>query len=109
MTRRRTGRPTPNRPLTSVQQAGAFFGTVPQAPAHCGRTIIHATTTTKHQRGRLVTIDATVDYFTDPRIIEDPFPYYEAVRANGPVWQEPHHGAFVVTGYEEISEVARRP
>ena len=57
----------------------------------------------------LVTIDARADYFTDPSIIQDPFPYYEAVREHGPVWREPHHGAFVVTGYEEISEVVRRP
>lgn len=56
-----------------------------------------------------MTIDAKADYFTDPSIIQDPFPYYEAVREHGPVWREPHHGAFVVTGYEEISEVVRRP
>jgi cytochrome P450 len=50
-----------------------------------------------------------IDFFTDPSLIADPYPYYEEVRLNGPVWQEPVHGAFVVTGYEEISEVYRDP
>ncbi len=56
------------------------------------------------------TIDgATIDFFTDPSLIADPYPYYEEVRAHGPVWQEPVHGAFVVTGYDEISAVYRDP
>jgi cytochrome P450 len=56
------------------------------------------------------TIDGpAIDFFTDPSLIADPFPYYEEVRAQGPVWQEPVHGAFVVTGYDEISAVYRDP
>ncbi len=50
-----------------------------------------------------------VDFFTDPSLIVDPYPYYEEVRRNGPVWQEPVHGAFVITGYDEISAVYRDP
>src|SRR5579864_2186032 len=48
-----------------------------------------------------------IDFFTDLSLITDPYPYYEEVRAHGPVWQEPVHGAFVVTGYDEISAVYR--
>ena len=56
------------------------------------------------------TIDGpTIDFFTDPSLIADPHPYYEEVRAHGPVWKEPVHGAFVITGYDEISAVYRDP
>ena len=27
-----------------------------------------------------------------PRLYQDPYPYYEYVRAHGPVWREPHRG-----------------
>lgn len=50
-----------------------------------------------------------IDFFTDSSLIDDPYPYYEEVRAHGPVWQEPVYGAFVITGYDEISEVYRNP
>lgn len=50
-----------------------------------------------------------IDFFTDPSLIADPYPYYEEVRAHGSVWKEPVHGAFVVTGYNEISAVYRDP
>ena len=56
------------------------------------------------------TIDGpAIDFFTDSSLIDDPYPYYEEVRVHGPVWQEPVHGAFVVTGYDEISDVYRNP
>jgi cytochrome P450 len=56
------------------------------------------------------TIDGpAIDFFTDPSLIADPYPYYEEVRAHGPVWQEPVYGAFVITGYGEISAVYRDP
>lgn len=47
------------------------------------------------------------DYFADASIMEDPYAYYEAVREKGPVWEEPHRGCFIVTGYEEICQVYR--
>src|SRR5712692_10586035 len=48
-------------------------------------------------RGRalLVSDVRAADFFTDRSLVEDPFPYYEFVRSQGLVWQEPHHGAFV--------------
>jgi cytochrome P450 len=44
-------------------------------------------------------------FFTDPGLLQDPVPYYVALRERGPVWREPHHGVFVVSGLEEILEV----
>ena len=52
---------------------------------------------------------ASVDYFTDPSLMADAYEYYEAVRAKGPVWREPHYGAFMVTGHDEISAICRDP
>jgi cytochrome P450 len=47
------------------------------------------------------------DWFTDSTLIEDPFPYYEYLRAKGPVVREPHHGVVVVTAYQEALAVYR--
>jgi cytochrome P450 len=44
-------------------------------------------------------------FFTDPKVLEDPLPYYRALRERGPVWREPHHGVFILSGIEEILEV----
>ena len=49
------------------------------------------------------------DFYRDRSLIEDPFPYYEACRAQGPVFREPNHGVFVVTGYDEICAIFRDP
>jgi cytochrome P450 len=45
------------------------------------------------------------DFFTDPAIAEDNPGYVNALRAKCPVFREPHHGAFMVTGYDEAMEV----
>jgi cytochrome P450 len=45
------------------------------------------------------------DFFTDPGILQDPIPYYGALRERGPVWREPHRGVFMLSGIEEILEV----
>jgi cytochrome P450 len=50
---------------------------------------------------------ASVDFFADTTVLEDPFRYYEYVRQQSPVWREPHYGAFLVTGYNEISAIYR--
>lgn len=50
-----------------------------------------------------------VDFFTDPTVAADPFAWYEQVRATGPVWREPHHGVFIVTGHAEAVEVSTNP
>ena len=45
------------------------------------------------------------DFFTDPEVLQDPIPYYVALREHGPVWREPHRGVFMLSGIEEILEV----
>lgn len=45
---------------------------------------------------------AAVDYFSDQAVTQDPYDYYEYLRANGPVFAEPHHGVVAVTGYDEV-------
>ena len=42
-----------------------------------------------------------VDFFTDPSLVPDPHPYFDYLRAQGPVVREPHHGVVAVTGYDE--------
>ncbi|CAN7566120.1 cytochrome P450 [Phenylobacterium sp. LjRoot219] len=49
------------------------------------------------------------DYFTDAGIVQDPAPYFTALRAKCPVLREPHHGAVVVTGYDEVLDALNRP
>ena len=46
-----------------------------------------------------------VDFFRAGNLYQDPYPYYEYLRAHGPVWREPHHGVVMVTGYDEALEV----
>jgi cytochrome P450 len=48
---------------------------------------------------------APPDYFTDPKTIDDPAGYFANLRARCPVFREPHHGALMVTGYDEVMEV----
>lgn len=48
-----------------------------------------------------------VDFFTDPSIVDDPYPYFESLRAQCPVVREPHHGVVAVTGYDAATAVYR--
>jgi cytochrome P450 len=50
----------------------------------------------------------TIDYFSDASLLEDPYPYFDELRAEGPVVRLPHLGVVAVTGYDEASEVYRR-
>jgi len=45
------------------------------------------------------------DFFSDPELIQDPSPYYGALRELGTVVREPHHGVFLISGIEEILAV----
>ncbi len=49
----------------------------------------------------------SVDFFTDESLIEDPYPYFEHLRAKCPVVAMPHYGVVAVSGYEEAIEVYR--
>lgn len=45
---------------------------------------------------------ASVDYFSDEAVAQDPYDYYEYLRSQGPVFREAHHGVVAVTGYAEV-------
>ena len=45
------------------------------------------------------------NFFRDRSVQDDPYAYFDAVRAQSPVWQEPHYGVFMVTGHEEALAV----
>jgi len=49
----------------------------------------------------------TIDFFNDESLLEDPYPYFDELRSQGPVLPLPHLGVVAVTGYEEIHEVYR--
>ncbi len=46
-----------------------------------------------------------LDFFTDPNLVADPYPYMEAMREGCPVRREPHKNVMVVTGYDEAVAV----
>ncbi|BBZ15445.1 cytochrome P450 [Mycobacterium branderi] len=47
------------------------------------------------------------DYFTDPAVVENPYPYFEHLRKACPAFREPHHGVVAVTGYDDVAAVYR--
>src|ERR1700716_1047470 len=68
-----------------------------------GRKIRH--TSAKAQRGRPMTDFEKADFFTDPSVANDNPGYVTQLRGKCPVLREPHHGVFMVTGYDEAMEV----
>jgi cytochrome P450 len=49
----------------------------------------------------------SVDFFSDESLLEDPYPYFEHLRARCPVTPLAHHGVLAVSGYEEATDVYR--
>jgi len=49
----------------------------------------------------------TVDIYTDPSLVDDPFPYFTHLRETCPVARLPHHGVVAVSSYEGASDVWR--
>lgn len=45
---------------------------------------------------------ASVDYFSDHAISQDPYAYWDYLREQGPVFRESHYGVVAVTGYQEV-------
>ena len=45
------------------------------------------------------------NFFRDRSVQDDPYEYFDAVRALSPVWQEPHYGVYMVTGHDEALAV----
>jgi cytochrome P450 len=59
------------------------------------------------QRDGIVTDLSEADFFSDPDVAADPYPYYESLRAQCPVWRVPTSGVVAVTGYDEVTAVYR--
>src|ERR1700756_2580379 len=49
------------------------------------------------------------DFFMDAALREDPYPYFECLRAKGPVYFEPHHGVAVITDHDAAMAVYNDP
>jgi cytochrome P450 len=47
----------------------------------------------------------SADFFRDREVQDDPYAYFDAVRAESPIWQEPHFGVYLVTGHDEALAV----
>ena len=52
---------------------------------------------------------SAVRFFSDREVQDDPYRYFDWVREQGPVWQEPKYGVFMVTGHPEAMEVYGDP
>jgi cytochrome P450 len=48
-----------------------------------------------------------VDFFSDPRLVADPYQYYEYLREQCPVTHLPRGRMVAVTGYDELTQVYR--
>jgi cytochrome P450 len=48
----------------------------------------------------------TIDFFQDPTVVADPYPYLRALWERSPVTREPHHNVMMVTGWDEATAVA---
>jgi cytochrome P450 len=48
-----------------------------------------------------------IDFFSDPSLLEDPYPYFDHLRSKCPVTPLAHHGVLAVSGYDEATDVYR--
>ncbi len=49
------------------------------------------------------------DFFRSDRFVNDPYAYFDYLRAQAPVVREPHQGIVMVTGYNEALEIYNDP
>ncbi len=49
----------------------------------------------------------SLDWFTDPNVHQNPYPYYEYLRAQGPAVRLKHHNVVAVTNYDEALKIFR--
>ena len=49
----------------------------------------------------------SVDLFNDASLVNDPYPYFEFLRSQGPIVHLPFHGVVAVVGYDEVLAVLR--
>lgn len=52
---------------------------------------------------------ADANFFTNRALQDDPYPYFDWVRSQSPVWQEPKYGMYMVTGHAEAMAVYTDP
>ena len=45
----------------------------------------------------------------DPRVRNDPYPYYAALRRDAPVYRVPGLGLWAVSRHEDVLTILRRP
>ena len=45
------------------------------------------------------------NFFRDRSVHHDPYAYFDELRQLSPVWQEPHYGVYMVTGFDEALAV----
>jgi cytochrome P450 family 150 subfamily A5 len=50
-----------------------------------------------------------INFFTDRSVQDDPYPYFDWVRGQSPVWRDPRYGLFMVTGHPEAMAVYADP
>ncbi|TDC88540.1 cytochrome P450 [Actinomadura sp. 7K507] len=46
-----------------------------------------------------------LDFFRGDELVDDPYPYFEALRQKCPVQREPHHDVVMITGYDEAVQI----
>jgi len=46
-----------------------------------------------------------INFFRDERLVDDPYPYFEALRSKCPVIREDHVGVTMVTGWQEAVDI----
>lgn len=49
-----------------------------------------------------------LNYFTDPSLAGNPYPYFNHLRSKCPVLRESHFGTLMITGYDEAMEVYKK-
>lgn len=50
---------------------------------------------------------AKIDFYTDPSIVDDPYPYFDWLRAQGPVHRLTSRNVVAVTGFDEAVAISR--
>ena len=51
----------------------------------------------------------SANFFTDRSVQDDPYPYFDWVREQGPVWRDPKYGLFMITGHPEAMTIYGDP
>ena len=51
----------------------------------------------------------SVNFFSDRAVQDDPYPYFDWVRSQSPVWREPNYGMYIITGHQEAMAVYGDP